>query len=166
MKQFNNDEVRRGDRLLDCERAREILQSGEYGVLSMVEERDGEVAAYGIPINYAWDGSDYIYFHCALQGHKLESMDANSNVSLCVVGCTDVISHKFTTGYESIIIRGEIVQNLSPEERMKALELVLDKYSPQDKEVGMKYAAKSFDRTEILRLRIDTISGKSKKVTR
>ena len=47
---------------------------------------------------------------------------------------------------------------------MKALELLLDKLSPEDKVVGMKYAEKSFHRTEIIRLDIDNWSGKCKRV--
>jgi hypothetical protein len=47
---------------------------------------------------------------------------------------------------------------------MKALELIIDKYSPGDKEVGLKYAQKSFDRTEIIRLDIEKWSGKCKKI--
>ena len=47
---FNNEEVRRQDRLLDEKRAFEILQSGEYGVLSMQDENG--TGAYGVPVNY------------------------------------------------------------------------------------------------------------------
>ena len=45
-----------------------------------------------------------------------------------------------------------------------ALELLLDKFSPNDKAVGLKYAEKSFYRTEILKLHIQSISGKAKHV--
>ena len=50
---FNNEEIRRQDRLLDEKRAFEILKDGEYGVLSMQEE-NGE-GAYGVPLSYVWD---------------------------------------------------------------------------------------------------------------
>lgn len=166
MDKFDNTKVRRQERLLDEESAREIIRGGEYGILSMVESVDGELSGYGIPINFAWNGEGYIYLHCAPEGHKLDCIAANSNVSLCVVGRTDVISNKFTTAYESVIVRGKAERNLSSEERMRALELILDKYSPNDKEVGMKYAEKSFHRTEILRITITSISAKSKKIAR
>ena len=39
--EFNNSQIRRQDRLLDEERAMEIIKEGEYGVLSMQAE-DGE----------------------------------------------------------------------------------------------------------------------------
>jgi nitroimidazol reductase NimA-like FMN-containing flavoprotein (pyridoxamine 5'-phosphate oxidase superfamily) len=161
---FNNDSVRRQDRLLDSVDAVELLRTGEYGILSMVEFIGKETGGYGIPINYAWDGENAIYFHCAPEGHKLNCLKANSKVSFCVIGRTNVISNKFTTAYESIIVRGTVSIELTDEERMKALILILDKYSPDDKEIGIKYAEKSFHRTNVMRLDITEVSGKTKRI--
>jgi nitroimidazol reductase NimA-like FMN-containing flavoprotein (pyridoxamine 5'-phosphate oxidase superfamily) len=158
-KNFDNSKVRRQDRLLDETTARHILENGEYGVLSMLTE---ESEAYGIPINYVWDGKQSIYLHCAKEGRKIRNIAFSNNVSFCVVGKTDVVSNKFTTGYESIVLSCVAFIGLQPEERMKALELLLEKYSPEDKETGMKYAQKSFDQTEIIRLDISDWSGKTK----
>jgi nitroimidazol reductase NimA-like FMN-containing flavoprotein (pyridoxamine 5'-phosphate oxidase superfamily) len=159
--QYNTNNVRRQDRLLNEPEATSLLQTGEYGVLSMQAGNEG---GYGIPINYAWDGQHAIYLHCALEGHKLNSIAECNKVSFCVVGKTNVISNKFTTGYESIILKCTAHIGLSTKERMKALELILEKYSPNDKETGMKYAKKSFDQTEIIRLKIIEWSGKTKVV--
>ena len=49
-------------------------------------------------------------------------------------------------------------------ERMQALRLLLEKYSPDDCVTGMRYAEKSFHRTEILRLEVETVSGKAKRI--
>ena len=65
---YVNETVRRRDRLLDEERALELLKDGEYGVLSMVSEGGG----YGIPVNFVWDGKNSAYIHCAPEGRKLE----------------------------------------------------------------------------------------------
>lgn len=78
---YDCTDVRRQDRLLDEERARELLRAGEYGVLSMATEQGG----YGVPINYAAVGST-IYFHCAPEGRKLRALNGDSHVSFCVVG--------------------------------------------------------------------------------
>ncbi|HIS34691.1 MAG TPA: pyridoxamine 5'-phosphate oxidase family protein [Candidatus Avirikenella pullistercoris] len=158
---YDNSKIRRQDRLLDKERASEILKEGEYGVLSMATENGG----YGIPINYVFDESrECLYFHCAPEGEKLRCIAMDNRVSFCIVGKTKVAPSKFTTAYESIVIRGKTEADLPAEERMHALELILDKYSPNDKTTGMKYAEKSFHRTRILRLDIQQISGKSKKI--
>ena len=139
--EYTNEAVRRQDRLLDNERAYALLKEGEYGVLSITDEAGK--AAYGIPINYVWDGPD---------------------VSFCVVGATHVVSHKFTTGYESIVLDCQAHTGLDTEERKHALQLLLQKYSPHDMTVGLKYAEKSFHRTEIIKLEIRRFSGKCKHV--
>lgn len=159
---YNNSSVRRQERLLDEATAETLLREGEYGVLSMVEQRNDETAGYGIPINFVWDSDRSIYFHCAPEGHKLRSTDTYPEVSFTVVGPTHVVSEKFTTAYQSIIVRGRIQRMLPPEQRMNALRLLLAKYSPNDLERGAVYAEKSFHRTEIMQLRIETISGKGK----
>jgi len=161
---LNNEGVRRQDRLLDESGSIELLRTGEYGVLSMVESVDKEIGGYGIPLNYVWDGNHSIYFHCAPEGYKLDCLKENPKVSFSVIGHTKVISHKFTTAYESIVVRGIVFMELTEKECMKALLLILDKYSPNNKEIGMKYAEKSFHRTNIIRLDIMEVSGKTKRI--
>ncbi len=161
---FNNENVRRQDRLLNQSEAIELLRTGEYGILSIVERVDEEIGGYGIPLNYVWDGNHSIYFHCAPEGYKLDCLKENPNVSFCIIGHTNVISHKFTTAYESIVVRGTASIELAKEERMKALLLILDKYSPGDKEIGVKYAEKSFHRTNVIRFDIIEMSGKTKRI--
>lgn len=156
---YSNEKVRRQDRLLAEEQAYALLQQGEYGILSLTDP-DGN--PYALPINYVWDGQENIYLHCAPEGKKLECIRIHPKATFCIVGRTRVISNKFTTGYESILLRCEAQIGLPAEERMQALELLLDKYSPEDKIIGMKYAEKSFHRTEIIRLHITEFSGKCK----
>ncbi len=156
---YSNSEVRRQDRLISESRAMELLADGEYGVMSVCCDDAG---AYGIPLSYVWNGKTSIYIHSATEGKKLKCLDKNSAVSFCVVGRTNVISEKFTTEYESIILHCQAFRNLPEDERMEALMLIVKKYSPNDIEVGEKYAEKSFHITEIIRLDIKTWSGKSK----
>ncbi len=156
---YNNSDVRRQDRLLDEDSALAILKSGEYGVLSMIDEKG---SVYGVPLNYVWDGENSIYVHCATEGRKLRSIDKNPAVSFCVVGKTNVISAKFTTEYESIILECVAERNLSYEIRMKALMLLVDKYSPEFQSSGKKSAENAFKITEVIRLQIVKWSGKRK----
>ena len=97
---YDNSAVRRQDRLLDEARARELLAGSRFGVLSLV---DGD-GAYGIPVNYVWDGDDSLYVHCAPDGRKLRCIDRRDRVSFCVVGATEVCPAQFTTAYESIVL--------------------------------------------------------------
>lgn len=157
---FDNSKVRRQDRLLEEERARELLATAEWGVLSMIDQDD---KPYGLPLNFVWEG-ECIYFHCAPQGKKLDALEHCGQVSFCVVGDVKLQPSMFTTQYESVILKGKAAIVASDEERMHALELLLGKLSPHDIEVGMKYARKSFYRTAIVRLDIDTFSAKCKRI--
>ncbi len=122
---------------------------------------------YGVPLNFVWDEEgDCIYFHCAPEGKKLDILERRDCVSFCVVGKVNLQSSQFTTEYESIIITGETTICTGDEERMLALELLLKKLSPHDLEIGMRYAQRSFYRTCIVRLDIDSWSGKCKRVNR
>ena len=96
--------IRRSKRALSEEKARAILEKGEYGVLSLQGE-EGE--PYGIPLSYVVL-DNFIYFHCALEGRKIDYMKANPLVSFCVVGRVQP-KHRplyFTTLYESAIVTG------------------------------------------------------------
>ncbi len=156
---YNNSQIRRQDRLLDQQRATELILEGEYGVLSTI---DAYGKAYGIPISFVWDQKDSLYLHCAPEGKKLICIRQNPNVSFCIVGKTNVIPDSFTTEYESIVIECVASLNLSDVEKMVALRYLVNKYSPDFKEKGDLYAQGSLSRTEIIKLDISNWSGKSK----
>lgn len=160
---YDNTLVRRQDRLLDEETARYLLKDGEYGYLSMVYE-DG--TAYGIPVSFVWDTKDYIYIHCAPAGKKLKCIAYQPELSFCIVGKTNVIPRQFTTEYQSIVLKCHAVMNLDEQERMNALKLLIEKYAPDDVQLGLTYAAKSFHRTNVIRLEVESWSGKAKSVRR
>jgi len=155
---YRNEGVRRQDRLLDEQRALQLLKEAEYGVLSLIDAG----RPYGIPVNFVWNGADSLYIHCAPEGRKLRAIDNNPAVSFCIVGRTHLLPSKFTTEYESVVLVGTAHRRLPEEERRHALQLLLQKLSPNDMEVGQKYAEKSFHRVEIIRIDVDEWSGKCK----
>lgn len=159
---YDNSGVRRRDRLMDESRALELLKTAEFGVLSMA---DGE-QPYGLPLNYVWDGADSIYIHCAPVGRKLEILKRNPQVSFCIVGGVHLMPGQFTTEYQSVILEGTARMGLPPEERQHALELLVGKLSADFRAVGNSYIAKSFHRTEIIRVDFTTFSGKRKDVVK
>ena len=142
---YVNDTVRRQDRLMDEERALELLRESEYGVL---------------------DGDHSIYIHCAPDGHKLRALEQHPQVSFCIIGRVHLLPRNFTTEYESVILRGEAHIHLSEEEMMRALHLLVDKLSPDFKEIGYKYSEKSFHRVNIIRVDFTEFSGKRKYVAK
>lgn len=85
-------EMRRKDRELKNDEIIEILKNNTYGILSTVSENGDP---YGVPISYVFF-NDSIYFHCAIQGHKLDNISNNKSVSFCVVGNTQILPDQFT----------------------------------------------------------------------
>lgn len=150
--------MRRKDRLMSDKNAKELLMKGEYGVLSTVSP-DGQ--PYGVPLNYSYS-EDGIYFHCALEGHKLENIEGNKKVSFCVVGNTEVLPDKFATKYESVIVFGEATEVVG-DEKQKGLTELLKKYSFGSMKEGQEYIAKSGHKTRVYKITIESITGKARK---
>ncbi|HCO67558.1 MAG TPA: 5-nitroimidazole antibiotic resistance protein [Dysgonomonas sp.] len=154
-------DIRRKNRELTGDRITELLNDSEYGFLSLGTSENGY--AYGIPISYAFEEeSRTLYFHCAPEGHKLDNIRLNNQVSFCVVGKTLPIADKYTTLYESVMAFGiaEIIEDA--EEKRKALRLLLRKYSIGYEEAGEKYIDGSWDRTLTFKLTIQHITAKAK----
>ena len=150
--------MRRQDRQISESEAIEILQKGEFGVLSMCTPDSG---GYGIPLNYALKNKA-IYFHCALEGSKLEYLRKNNRVSFCVIGRTNVLPSQFGTMYESVIASG-VATEVEGEEKHEALMLFLEKYSADYIQEGTEYMIKAFKRVKVIKLSIETITGKARK---
>ncbi len=156
-------EVRRQDRLLDEQRAQELLETAEYGFLCA--GTDGNGYAYGVPINFAYDcAAGELYFHCAPEGQKLEAMRRNGGkVTFCVVGRTQPLSDKFTTLYESVMVFGTVNLVPSDDEKRLALRRLVRKYSAGYAATGEIYMEKSFHRTLTFTVKVEHITAKAKK---
>jgi hypothetical protein len=151
-------EIRRKDRAITRQEALEILGRAEYGVLSTATP-DGE--PYGVPLNFCLR-DDAVYFHCALEGHKLGNLVANNRVSFCVVGRTEILPDKFGTKYESVIVSGK-AEEVFDSEKQQALEGLVSKYSAAFFKEGLKYIAKASHQARVFRIRIEQLSGKARK---
>jgi uncharacterized protein len=150
--------IRRAERAMPEAEAREILIKGQYGVLSTAS---AEGQPYGVPISYCYL-NEAIYFHCAVEGHKLDNLATNNRVSFCVVGSTELLPDKFSTRYESSVAFGRTVE-LQGDEKRAALEAILKKYSPNFLESGMKYIESDIHKTRVFKIQVESLTGKSRK---
>ena len=150
--------VRRKDRESSPEMAAQLLARGEYGFLATVG-LDGQ--AYGVPMNYVFKNHS-LYFHCAPEGHKLDNIRANNKVSFCVVGKAKVLPDKFSTEYESVIAFGTAAE-VQGEEKAQALLDLLEKYSPDYLEEGKAVMAKYLDKTSVIKMDLQHITGKARR---
>ncbi|PIE74752.1 MAG: MFS transporter [Deltaproteobacteria bacterium] len=150
--------MRRKDRAITDEEAEKILKNGEYGFLSTVSEKN---IPYGIPVNYCFINGN-IYFHCAIEGKKLDNIGFNKNVSFCVVGSTQLQPDKFSTKYESCIISG-IADEIFDTEKILALESLIEKYSYEFKKKGLEHIKKAGHKTKVIKITPILITGKAKR---
>jgi len=150
-------DIRRSDRAVSEQQAREILARAEHGVLATVGA-DGW--PYAVPVNHVLAG-DVLYIHCALEGHKLENMTHEARVSFCAVADARVLPASLSTLYESAIVFGRAAVVTDPAEKRRGLELLAVRFcgalTPEAEEV----IATSGSRTAVLRIRIERIAGKA-----
>lgn len=152
-------EMRRSDRQLSTNEAYDILEKGEYGVLSTIGE-DG--FPYGVPVSYAYDREkNSIYIHGAANvGHKYQNICFSNKVCFTVVGATEILSEKFSTKYESVIAFGEVSL---PQDKMPALMALVKKYSAAFEEKGKAYASASLEKVSVYEIKIESLTAKGRK---
>lgn len=151
-------ELRRKDREISQEEALSILSAAEYGYLSTATP---DATPYGVPLSFCVQEGN-IYFHCAMEGRKLDNLRQNPAVSFCAVGRTQMMPEKFGTQYESAIAAGE-AQEVFDGEKQAALEGLVQKYSPEHIESGAKYIDALTHKTRVFKIVINALSGKSRK---
>ena len=151
-------ELRRKDRAIMEEEAMALLSSAEYGVLSTVSD-NGQ--PYGVPLNFCVIGR-CIYFHCAIEGRKINNIKHNNSVSFCTVGNTEILPDQFGTKYESAIVSGEI-EEVFDDNKQIALEGLLHKYSSGFFDKGLKYIEALGEKTRAFKITIRSLSGKARK---
>lgn len=71
--------TRRQDRVLDLESSYSLLHDGKVGYLALVDDKE----PYVIPLNYYVE-ENMIYFHCALEGRKLDIIARNPRFCFAV----------------------------------------------------------------------------------
>jgi len=150
--------VRRTDRQITEAEALAILGAGEFGVLSTVSAQG---RPYGVPVNYCVIDGD-VYFHCAVEGVKLDNIAHSPGVSFCVVGATEVLPGKFGTTYESCVVEG-VASEVFAEGKQRALEGLVGKYSTGFEAQGRRYIDGLRDKTRVFKISPVSVSGKARR---
>jgi nitroimidazol reductase NimA-like FMN-containing flavoprotein (pyridoxamine 5'-phosphate oxidase superfamily) len=150
--------LRRNDREVSQQETHELLDKSEYGVLSTVDKYG---QPYGVPLSYVYK-DNAIFFHCAVDGQKLDNIANNSKVSFGVVGSTTVLPETFGTLFESAIVFG-IASEVFDDERHKALVWLLEKYCTNFMEGGLHYIELKDKVTRVLKIEISQVSGKARR---
>ena len=153
-------EMRRKERALAREDALALLKDCEYAVLSMTDH-DGN--PHAVPVSPAVEGNT-VYIHCAPVGYKLDCIAHNMQV--CLV-CADHITRmpeRFSTAYQSTVAYGMARVLEDRDEKIHALYLISKKYALPNIGNFDDVIKKSLSRTAVIRIDIEEISGKQRKL--
>lgn len=90
---------------------------------------------YIVPMNFGYQLSGeglILYFHCAIEGKKLDIMNKNANVCF-EMDCshklvTGNLACDYTMGYESVIGNGQICYITDHKEKIDAFKFIMKKY--------------------------------------
>ena len=151
--------MRRQDREMDREFALMVVDTCEYAVLSMVSS-EGE--PYCVPITIVRQG-DHVYFHCAKAGEKIDCLRSHPQVCMACVGQTHRLTDRFTTEFESAILRGVAQEVTEDGEKVEALRLLCQRHTPTNMHAFDQAIERSLSRTAIWRIAMREITGKRKK---
>jgi len=134
----------------------DILRRGSHGILAVSGDNG---YPYAVPLSYVY-AKGAIYFHSALEGHKVDALRRCNQVSFCVVDLDDVRPTEYTTYFRSVIAFGHVSLLGSMEEKLAALQLLGERFYPGHPEEAQQEAHKNLDRVLVIRMEIDHLSGK------
>jgi uncharacterized protein len=154
--------VRRHDReIKDTKRLAEIVKSGQYAVLALC--REGE--PYAVTLNYGFDeAAQSLYFHCALEGQKLDFLRANPRACATVIRDLGYQHGHCSHAYASAVIHGEVEWIGAESERQHAIEIMIRHLEREPDKVLRKTSeqAATWTHTQMFKLRIGRMTGKER----
>ena len=114
---------------------------------------------YIVPMNYGYH-DDALYFHCALEGRKLELIKKNSRLAFEIEYESEVIKGKvacqYTTRYRSVIGTGDMEIIQDDEQKRFGLDVLMRQHGKSDN----TYIPAALKKTLVLKLTINSLSAK------
>ena len=151
--------MRRKDRQMPEEFALGVIDKCSFAQVAMTDEKG---KPYCVPLSVAGDGGS-IYFHSAFEGTKTDILKRNPKVYVSCVGDVTPAADRFTTEFESAAFSGTACEVTDIQEKIRALRLICEKYTPANMKNFDDAIAKSLDRTAVWKIRIENLTGKRKK---
>ena len=149
---------------MDAAFAMEVLDKAPYVTVSFTRP-DG--SPYGVPLSLARTDERTFYFHCALEGDKLDCIAANPNVALsAVTRCTPTVGPKdgsFTLQYKSAMAVGKAEMVTNRDEKIEALRAICLRLLPKHLDAFDDAIARSLERTAVVKITLtEPPTGKRK----
>lgn len=145
--------MRKANREMDAAFALEVFDKAPYVTVSMTRA-DG--TPYGLPLSLVRTDDRTFYFHCAMEGEKLDCIAHNPMVALsAVTRCTPTFAEKqgnFTLQYRSATARGRAEVVCDREEKIAALRAICLRFLPQHMDAFDAAIERSLGRTAVVRV--------------
>jgi nitroimidazol reductase NimA-like FMN-containing flavoprotein (pyridoxamine 5'-phosphate oxidase superfamily) len=148
--------MRREEKRLSREFGEAVIDKCGFFVMATVGQ-DNE--PYCVPLSMAREG-EWLYFHCAHEGHKIDNIKANNKVCISCVGNVSVRPGEFSLNYESVIIFGTAEEITSNDEKIHALRIISQRWTPDVMAKFNEVIEKSLAATAVWKIHIDEISVK------
>ena len=156
--------MRKASREMPAEWAIEVLKRAPFITVSFTRA-DG--TAYGLPMSMACTDDRTWYFHCALEGEKLDAIRAHPEVCLsAVTKCQPTVGPRdgsFSLQYQSAVAFGRTEIVTSDEEKILGLRVISQRFLPHHMDAFDASIARSLSRTAVVRITLTaTPTGKRK----
>ena len=149
-------QMRRKRQQLSQEESIAILQKATAGTLALLGD-DGY--PYAVPISYVYNEGK-IYFHSALNGHKVDAIRKYDKASFCVIEQDDVQPEKYTTFFRSVIAFGRIHIIEDEKEKLEIVRMLGNRYNPNQDDALQKEIESGLSRLLAIRFDIEHLTGK------
>ena len=124
--------MRKASREMDAAFALEVLDKAPYVTVSFTRPNG---SPYGVPLSLARTDNKTFYFHCAMEGEKLDCIAANPTVALsAVTKCSPTVGPKdgsFTLQYKSAMAIGKAEIVTDRDEKIEALRAICQRFLPK-----------------------------------
>ena len=149
-------EMRRKRQQLSEEESIGILQKSTAGTLALLGDNG---YPYAVPISYVY-ANGRLYFHSALNGHKVDAIRKYEQSSFSVIDQDEVHPEKYTTFYRSVIAFGRIHIVEDEQEKLESTRMLGNRYNPDQEEALQKELEKGLSRMLVIRFDIEHLTGK------
>ena len=149
-------QMRRKRQQLSEEESISILRKSTAGTLALLGDND---YPYAVPISYVYaDGK--LYFHSALNGHKVDAIRKYDKASFCVIEQDEVHPEKYTTFFRSVIAFGRIHIIEDDMEKLETARMLGNRYNPNQEKALQKELENGLSRMLMIRFDIEYLTGK------
>ncbi len=145
--------MRKSSRQMNATFALEVLDKAPYVTVSFIRP-DG--TPYGLPLSLARTDERTFYFHCALEGEKLDCIAHCPTIFLsAVTKCAPTVGPKdgnFTLQYKSATAVGKAEMVTDREEKIEGLRVICQRFLPKHMDAFDAAIVRSLERTAVVRI--------------